>query len=496
MKRREFLHLTFSTAVAIAAVHADKTVDAQKSPNLLIIHTDEHNFRTLGCYRRTLPPEQAFIWGEKAVVETPHIDWIAEHGAVCTGFYATTPVCSPSRAAFVSGQYPQNTPVVNNNIALQEGTVTFAETLCRHGYTTGYAGKWHLDGTGKPQWAPKRQFGFADNRYMFNRGHWKMLEDTSEGPRVAAQKNNKPTYDVKGATKDNFTTDFLANQTIEFIKKHKNEPFCYMVSIPDPHGPNSVRVPYDTMYDNIEFKLPRTAGNPPKELPVWSSKKTLKMNNNLMSKYFGMVKCIDDNVGRILDTLRAEKLIDNTIIVFTSDHGDLCFEHNMHNKGNPYETSAKIPFVLYYPEKVKAGTTIHEALSCVDFLPTILSMMDVPTAGKEQGRDASVLFMKGKAPADWNDVVFIRGTGKSKSKDTNSWLAAITKRYKIVYHPEDKPWLFDLEKDPDELINFYTDPAYQDIVKRLAAALIEYGKTYSDPRISVASVKKELEKVL
>ena len=103
----------------------------------MIIHTDEHNFRTLGCY------------GGK-IVKTPNIDLLAAGGAMCTKFYATTPVCSPSRAAFVSGRYPQNTPVVTNNIPMSDETVTFAEILRRQGYATGYAGKWHIDGTGKP----------------------------------------------------------------------------------------------------------------------------------------------------------------------------------------------------------------------------------------------------------------------------------------------------------------------------------------------------------
>ena len=97
-----------------------------KRPNLLIIHTDEHNFRTLGCYRKTLAPDQALIWGPKAVVDTPNIDWLAQKGALCSSFYATTPVCSPSRAAFVSGRYPQNTPVVTNNIPLNDNLITFA----------------------------------------------------------------------------------------------------------------------------------------------------------------------------------------------------------------------------------------------------------------------------------------------------------------------------------------------------------------------------------
>ncbi|MDP6722084.1 MAG: sulfatase-like hydrolase/transferase, partial [Pirellulaceae bacterium] len=93
---------------------------AENEPfNLLVVMTDEHNFRTLGCYRETLSPQQALMWGP-AVVETPNIDWLAEQGAICTSFYATTPVCSPSRAALFSGRYPQNTPVVTNNIPLDD----------------------------------------------------------------------------------------------------------------------------------------------------------------------------------------------------------------------------------------------------------------------------------------------------------------------------------------------------------------------------------------
>ncbi|MEO1999823.1 MAG: sulfatase-like hydrolase/transferase, partial [Planctomycetaceae bacterium] len=118
-------------------------VEAADPPmNLLILQTDEHHFKTLGCYGGRL-------------VETPNIDWIGKHGAICTSFYATTPVCSPSRAAFVSGLYPQKTPVVTNNIPLDDAIVTFAEILQKRGYATGFAGKWHLDGSGKPQWAPK-----------------------------------------------------------------------------------------------------------------------------------------------------------------------------------------------------------------------------------------------------------------------------------------------------------------------------------------------------
>ena len=135
---------------AYLAVSVMAKLDAAESAplNLLIIQTDEHHYGTLGCYGGT-------------IVKTPNIDWIARQGARCDSFYATTPVCSPSRAALVTGRYPQKTPVVNNNIPLDDSVVTFAELLRRKGYQTGFAGKWHLDGSGKPQWAPKRKFGFT-----------------------------------------------------------------------------------------------------------------------------------------------------------------------------------------------------------------------------------------------------------------------------------------------------------------------------------------------
>jgi len=463
----------------------------QSKPNLLIIQTDEHSFRTLGCYRKHLTEEQAYIWGKDAIVTTPNIDWLADNGAICTKFYATTPVCSPSRSAFVSGCYPQNTPVTTNGIPLNDDVVTFAEILQRQGYATGYAGKWHLDGQGKPQWAPERKFGFADNRYMFNRGHWKQLEDTSSGPRVKGRdKQGMPSYDVKGADEKSFTTDFLADKVVDFIKDHRNEPFCYMVSIPDPHGPNTVRPPYDTMFNDLKINAPATFYKPDESVPGWGQKQKKNFDGAYMAKYFGMVKCIDDNVGKILDVLRAYDLMDKTVIVFTADHGDMCGEHARDNKGVPYETSAKIPFVLYYPEKVEAGAVITQSLGCVDFLPTIINLMGFQTAGKEQGRDASKLFTTQSAAEGWKDITFIRGTG---SGDSVNWLAAVTTRYKLIFSPNDEPWLFDLDKDPDELTNLLRDPAYRQTIRLLARDLIEYCSTYSDHYGSDPKIKSDLD---
>jgi len=485
VNRRDFIKTTGAAAL-LGAAHPSGGGDAQP-PNLVIIHTDEHNFRTLGCYRDTLPPEQALMWGE-AVVETPNIDWLAEEGALCTSFYATTPVCSPSRAAFVSGRYPQNTAVTTNDIPMDDGIVTFAEILGRQGYATGYAGKWHLDGTGKPQWEPERGFGFEDNRYMFNRGHWKQLEETRDGPRVKARNaKGEPNYDVKGADEQSFTTDFLADRAVDFIDEHSDEPFCFMVSIPDPHGPDTVRPPYDTMFADQTYTQPRTYERPAHGVPRWGRGNEKFLD---MASYYGMVRCIDDNVGKILEALRERGVLDNTIVVFTADHGDLRGEHRRQNKGVPYEGSAKVPFIIRAPGAVEPGTVVHEALGCVDFLPTIISLMGFETAGKEEGRDASQLIATGQAPAGWTDISFMRSTGKPGA--TNGWLAAITQRYKLVVSTVDDPWLFDLEDDPDELVNFFGHPAYRRIAHELSAALLDYGRTHGDPYVELPGIKTDL----
>jgi len=483
MNRRDFLKWTAGgTAVLTARFRAFG--QTARHPNLLIVHTDEHNFRTLGCYRRLLPPEQAFMWGD-AVVETPNIDWIAEHGAICTSFYATTPVCSPSRAAFVTSRYPHNTPVHTNNIPMNDDVITFAEVLRRRGYATGYAGKWHLDGTGKPQWTPKRQFGFEDNRYMFNRGHWKQLEDTPDGPRVKARKGSQPTYSVEGADAKSFTTDFLCDKAVDFINAHSDRAFCYMVSLPDPHGPDSVRPPYDTMFAHQTYTVPRTFNKPDEGLPSWGAKQDRFLN---MATYYGMVKCIDDNVGKVLTCVRENGLMDRTIIVFTADHGDLRGEHHRQNKGVPYEGSACIPFMVYFPSAIRPGTVVHEAMSCVDFKPTILRLMGVESKGPDEGRDCSSLLTDGKAPAGWNDIAFMRGTGQEPG-----WVAAITRRYKLVYSTKDDPWLFDLDTDPDELTNFFTRREYRDTVRTLSTQLRDYGRSSQDPRLANARIQADLE---
>jgi len=462
----------------------------QKSkPNLIIIHTDEHNLRTIGAYRETMSDEQAYMWGKKAIVTTPNIDKLAENGLICTNWYAPSPVCTPSRASMVSGLYPVATGSPVNDMPLNDDVVTFAQILKNNGYATAYVGKWHLDGDDKPGIHPDRSFGFTDNRYMFNRGHWKVLKEDADGLKLGQKFDGKKiTWKQEDATEKSFTTDFLTNRTLEIIERDKDKPFCVMLSLPDPHGPNQVRAPYDTMYTDIHFEDPRTMHPSPEQTPGWlniSGKKNSgnKVNQKAMAQYFGMVKCIDDNVGRILTYLKENDLEENTIVIFTSDHGDLLYEHQKLNKGNPYEMSARVPFIIRYPNKVKAQKQLQKAFTMVDFTPTVLGLMDIDLSAYQfHGINASKDFESNKKKIVDDRTVYITNANKR-------WVAAVNNRYKLVLSPKDKPWLFDLEKDPDELINFYNNPDYSKIAQEIEKELYAQMEKYDEPLKKSAILK-------
>jgi arylsulfatase A-like enzyme len=436
-----------------------------EKPNILIIYTDEHNFRTLGCYRELLPDNQAFVWGEGVKVETPNIDLLASEGLLCTSFYAASPVCTPSRAAFMTGLFPHTTGAPQNNLPMYDSVVTFAEILQRNGYATGYVGKWHLDGEAKPGWEPERKFGWEDNRYMFNRGHWKVFADTGNKAKVVGshiEELDKYIYDITAADEYSFATDFLTDKTIALINEvDDNKPFCMMLSLPDPHG--------------------RLGGGN-------NLIQTDSLVQGPMSRYFGMVKCIDDNVGKLLAFLKESGLEDNTILVFTSDHGDLMGEHSRHNKGNPYETSAGVAFIMKYPGHIRAGKVINKAYSSADFAPTLLGILgmnnELPGL---HGRDDSGTFLNKQAIVDNDEIIYMRAHGVDPH-----WVAAVNDRYKLVLSKQDIPWLFDLEEDPDELTNYYRHPEYKEISNHFTQRLAELMNMTKDPLLNEDDIRKWL----
>lgn len=506
MKRRNFMELT-GASLALSAFGASAVSKVRKPYNVLIIHTDEHNFRTLGCYRQVLPEKEALMWG-KPVVETPHIDSIADRGLTADAYYCASPICGPSRASFVSGLYPMDTGVIENDVQIHQDIETFATALQRAGYATGYVGKWHLDGlqdeiirymeekTGKPArnmyaapeyytgWVPpERGLGFTDNRFMFDCWHGKKIVSDPNGG------NPEMFYPTEIGDEKTFMTDWLSDRTVEFIEQHKNEPFCCMVSIPDPHGPDFVREPYLGMYKDAPFEEPYTGKKDPKTAPTWA-RVTGSKPGDKDDAYFGMVKCIDDNVGKMLKKLDELGLTDRTLVLFTSDHGDMRGEHGRQNKGIPYEASARIPFVVAAPGLIPAGIRTDVALNTIDFKPTLLSLLGVSAEKPSEGRDASAVLRGGPVSKDWKNLIFSRSPAVRKG---TAWLMATDGRYKLIASPVEPIWLIDLKKDPGELVNRAGDPELAPVRARMAQELLKYAEEFNDPNLPLGNMRASLE---
>lgn len=467
---------SFSLLVFLSmSLFAQKT----EKPNIIWVITDEHNFRTLGCYRDLLEEEQAKQWGDK-VVETPNLDWLADNGVLFTSMYAASPVCSPSRASMFTGQYPQTVNMAVNNNIIDKSYPTMANVLTKAGYETGFIGKWHLSGEAKPGWAPESTHGFKNNRFMYNRGHWKVFGQTEDGAPFIAAKDKKgaPSYGMTGANEKTYSTDWLMDRTVDFIDANKKENFFCVVSLPEPHGPDAVRAPYDTMYKDFKFDMPRTHMDERHEdSPAWR-KFDKRVNEpekmqKMISTYFGSVKCIDDNIGKLIKSLKDRGILDNTIIMFSSDHGDLLGEHNQINKGAPFEGSALIPFIVYHGKSIKPGTVVNKAVNTTDWMSTFLTMAGIKEQPKSAGRDLTPLFRTPDLKT-WEDVTY--------SRIHKRWLAAIDNRYKLAIDvSKSAPWLIDTKEDPDEIINHYGEPFYQDVAVSLAKKMKSYINKQNDP---------------
>ena len=466
--RRSFIRSMGIAAASLTlpelAVGGAKLIPRKKeSPNLLIIHTDQ-----LSCWAISIYAKQRTKTANygKILVKTPYIDSLAEEGAIFYNFFTNSAVCTPSRGCLITGRYPHAHGAYKNNIEMNRDEVTIAHILQSNGYETGYAGKWHLDGPPKPGWVrPERSMGFADCRYMFNRGHWKKIVDQPSGnPEVSP-------YKVIG-NKKTFTTDWLADKTIDFIKKPGTKPFFYMVSIPDPHGPFTVREPYMSMYSPEDMTVPN---NFKQSLTGKNKKKTAGQMQKSKAHYCGLVKCIDDNVGRILKVLKEERILDDTIIVFTTDHGEYMGEHGLYGKNQWYRTAYQIPFIVRWPKRIRAGTAINNFVSNVDVQQTLLGLMGIKPCGREQGRDASGLLRGEKI--NWIDEAMIHHSSLESA-------GIFTPEYELVLKAKGNHMLFDRINDPEQIKNLYNNSKYRNITKDLTKRIIRHNMDVNAPAVS------------
>jgi len=308
----KFINLTALLFLIFKSCKGQKLVSSQnkeivqsEKPNLIIIQTDEHNFRTISAYQKLLSEEQAFVWGKGNNSKTPNIDRLADEGAIATSYYCASPVCTPSRASFVTGLYPQATGAPKNGLHLSKDVPTFATILRDKGYATSYVGKWHLAGEDKYKFNIKYKAGFEDNRFMMTGGHAPYFH-IKDGKYKGVNENVAKKFPKNKIV---HLTDFFTNKTLEILERDKDKPFAVMVSIPDPHTPDYAKPPYNTMYENLDVKAPKTMdSNYVLNRPIWAykqqnneakGKKSFKKEKDALKQYFGMVSHVDDSVGKI-----------------------------------------------------------------------------------------------------------------------------------------------------------------------------------------------------
>jgi arylsulfatase A-like enzyme len=392
-------------------------------PNVLILLPDQLRAQALHC---AADPN----------VQSPHFDRLAAEGVQVRHSLTTNPVCTPARAALLTGRYPHATGLIHNNLRLPEEEITFAEVLRDQGYATGYIGKWHLDGEERPGFVPPgpRRQGF-DYWAAFNRGHryWDSVyfRDT---PEPIHQSGYEP--------------DYQTDLALEFVRAHRDRPFCLVLAWGPPHTPLTPPDHDRALYDPQRLELRPNV--PPEEAARAREE---------LAGYYGHITALDRNAGRLLDELDRLGLASRTLVVLTSDHGDLLGSHGLYRKGSPLEESARVPLLLRWPDGLPAGYEADVLAASVDLMPTLLALCGAPVPERVQGRDLSTwLRGAGAAPGqEAPDAVYLEG----RMGRPEEWRAIRTRRHLLaveVREPAAARYLFDLEADPYQQRNLAGAP--------------------------------------
>ena len=423
-------------------------IDApEHRPSILLILPDQMRGQALGCMG---DPD----------IRTPNLDRLASQGILFRNTFANTPVCCPARAVILTGKYAHANGMVANDLRLRESETTIAERLAAEGYRTGYIGKWHLDGGRRlPGFVPPgpRRQGFQ---------FWAANE--------CDHRHFQPTYfrdtDVPVAV-GRFEPEVWTDLAIEFLKQAGNEPFFLVVAMGPPHDPYAAPERYMTLYDPARLTM---RPNWVEGMPGAGRKE--------IAAYEAAITAVDEQVGRLMRALEDLGRSRETIVLFTSDHGDMLGSHGQRLKRKPWEESIHVPGILRYPARIPAGRTSDALVSHVDIAPTLLSLCGMPVPSKMQGSDLSsvALGTTARGPDAAFFQIFVPFAGDQTS---DPWRGVRTDRF-LYARTEAGPWLlFDLEQDPYELKNLVHDPAHAPLrlqmEKQLAAWMRQVGDSWA-----------------
>ncbi|MEQ9580693.1 MAG: sulfatase, partial [Arenibacter sp.] len=342
------------------------TAEAPKAtqPNVLVLLTDQWRAQATG-------------YAGDPNVDTPHLDSLAAISVNFKNAVSGMPVCSPFRASLLTGQRPLTHGVFMNDVQLDTNAVTIAKVFNKEGYDTGYIGKWHLDGHGRLQnVAPgQRRQGFK---------FWKGNECTHDYNESVYYDNEDPNRKIW----DGYDTFAQTDAAIKYIneKKSSQNPFMMILSYGTPHAPyHTAPLEYRNRFDPEKIELRKNVPDSLKE----RAKKDL-------AGYYAHIAALDDMIGKLIKNLKDSGQFENTIIVFTADHGDLLGSHGAYKKQQPYEESARVPMLYHIPEKLKIPPGEREALmNSEDIMPTLLSLCNILIPDTVEGLDYRP-YMEGK----------------------------------------------------------------------------------------------------
>ena len=444
-------------AGTLAAAWTQTGAYAQSAPpNVLVFFTDQQRWDTIGAYGNPMGI-------------TPNMDRLAAEGVRFEYAFTPQPVCAPARSSLQTGKYPTATGVVRNGLVLRDDEVTLPMLFSEHGYDTGYIGKWHLSDVAESGAVPlKRRGGYNQFWVAAN-----ALEHTSvpyEG--TMWDENNKPL-----AFKDEYRVDALTDHTVRFLRQKRTRPFFLFVSHLEPHFQNSTNTfiapkGYADRYRN-NFYIP------PDLAPFrgdWKSQ---------LPDYYGIMARMDEQLGRVLDELKAQGQLDNTIVVLTTDHGCHFRTRNAEYKRSCHEASSRIPLIVRGPG-FQAGTTVSQLVSTVDLPATLLAATGQAVPAAMQGRSLMPL-LAGKA-AGWRNEVYIqmREEALGRALRTEHWKYCV---YDPAADPK-QPWssnyverhIYDLKSDPNELVNLAGRSDMKEISAQLREKLIARIVENGEPR--------------
>ena len=404
------------------------------SPNILFVFADQMRAAATG-------------FAGNPQVATPHLDALAAQGTVATTAVANCPVCTPYRASLLTGRYPLSTGLFVNDVRLGTDEVTLAHVLGRRGYETSYVGKWHLDGPRRGGFTPPgpRRQGFDDL--------WAVADCTHSYLHSLYYRDEpRPLY------WDGYDAAAQTAFVIEHLRRRRTDrPFCLFLSWGPPHNPyNKVPPAYLDRYDPAALTLRPNA--------------TLDRRKDLAG-YYAHVTALDDQIGRLTAALDELGLAEDTLVVFTSDHGDMLGSHGVQRKQWPWDESVLVPFVLRWPGRVPAGRRFDAPFNVVDIMPTLLRLAGADAPDRVEGTDFSQTFLgRPQATPESAYLCSIVAFGEAH-RFGQPWRGVRTATHTYVRRM-DGPWLlYDNRADPYQMNNLAADPAAADLRRRLDADL-------------------------